>query len=161
MKYSTLHSANLAFTRCDLTEKVKTHVVILRFLFRLLNLGSSCGGCCRSGRWGSCGSEGRGVGQVSLQLLGGGESDVRLGGNGHQVLQAVHHRVGSGGHGGVPDGQGQSSDVGNTGHEGGLEVVVGDVQNLGAEDWTVVIDIHHQQSIREGRDVKHVQEGGL
>ena len=42
-----------------------------------------------------------------------------------------------------------SGDVGDSGHEGGLEVVVGDVQDLGAEDRAVVVDVHHHQTIAE------------
>merc|ERR1719412_1464311 len=129
-----------------LTEEVETHVVI-RLLFRLLHLG---------GR-----GEGRGVGQVGLQLLGSLEGDFGDGCEAHQVLEAVDHRVRGGGHGGVADLQAHSSHVGDTLHEGSLEVIVSDVEDLGVEDGAVVVDVLDHQAVRGGGDVQHVQEGGL
>merc|ERR1719495_1659420 len=118
-----------------LTEEVKTHVVV-GLLFGLLDLGGGSWGvrCSSSSSRGSRG-ESRGVGQVSLQLLSSREGDLGLGSDGHQVLEAVDHGVRCGGHGGVADLQAHSS------HESGLEVIVGDVKDLGAEDGAVVVHV--------------------
>ena len=95
----------------DLVEEPEAHVVIL--LFALL-LGSSLGGSSggsRSGGGGSCHGEGAGVSQELLDGLGLLEGDLGLGGNGEQVLHAVHDAVGHGRDGGVP-GRGEVRDVG-------------------------------------------------
>ncbi len=65
------------------------------------------------------------------------------------------------GQGRVSDGQTHGSHVAHTTHELGLEVVVGDVQDLGVEEGSGIVDLLDHQTVAEGRNVQHVEEGGL
>ena len=62
---------------------------------------------------------------------------------------------------GVADGQREGSNVADTAQEARAQLLVGVVQHLGLEDGASVVHHQRQQTVREGRDGKHVQQGGL
>ena len=144
-----------------LIEETESHVVVLLLGF-LLGGGSSRSSTAGGGGSG-CGSHGKlaGVGQVLLEALGGREGDVGDGGKGHAVLEAVGDGMGSGGGRGEVDLQANGGDVTHSTDKLGLEVLVGDVQHGGGEDGARVVDLAHNQTVGERRDVQHVQEGSL
>ena len=69
--------------------------------------------------------------------------------------------MGHGGHGGVADLQAHGGDVPDADQDVGLQVLVGDVEDGRVEDGAGVVDLLDHQPVGEGRDVQHVQEGGL
>merc|ERR1719215_2113584 len=105
-----------------LVEKTEAHVIVV-LLFFLLDLGGSGGGSgsC-SGRGSSC--ELAGISQELLEHLSLLEGDLGDGSDGQEVLHAVGDAVRSRGHGGVTDGETHGGDIGDSGHELVLDVVI-------------------------------------
>lgn len=141
----------------SLTEEVHAHVFVggfLRFDGGWGSFLSSSGG-----GW-SSDSEGLWVGEVLLELLNLWEGDLSDSGNGLDVLEGVGDAVRSRGGGWVADGQRDGSDVGDSAHESGLDVVLGDVEDLGGVDGASVVALDNVQTVGEGRDLQHVEESG-
>merc|ERR1719166_765143 len=145
-----------------LVKETESHVVVL--FFGLLGGGRSSGGSrsriSRGGRRRGGGKSAR-ICQIRLDRLGLLEGDLGDGRNGQQVLHAVDDGMWHGGHGGVADLQADGGHVGHALHEGGLDVVVADVQDLGVEHGAVVIHLLENETIAEGGNLEHVQEGSL
>merc|ERR1719216_13465 len=141
-------------------KQTESHVIILLGLWLRL-LGCSGSGSSLSSSGGGSSSELAGVSQELLQSLSLLEGDVRHSGHGEKILHAVDDAVGNRGNCWVVDGEANSSNIGNTGHEPVLYVIVSDVQDLGVEDRSVVIDLLDEEPVGEGRDLQHVQESGL
>merc|ERR1740116_475484 len=149
--------------RHRLVEEAKAHVVILLLALLLRRRGGlSCSGSrsSSSGSWSSCG-KGAGVGQESLDGLSLLEGDLGGRGNGQQVLHAVDDAVRHRCHVGIVDGQGQSSNVSHTRGELGKQVSVGDVQDFRVKHTAAVVHLGDDQTVAEGADLEHVQEGSL
>merc|ERR1712235_110398 len=144
-----------------LIEETETHVIIF-ILFFLFNLGG-CGGSSIGGGSSNGGSGGElaWVGQELLELLGLLEGDLRDGGHGQEVLHTVGDAVRSAGYGWVSNLETDGGNVPNSAHEHVLDVVVGDVKDLGAEHGAGVVDLLDDEAVGEGRDLQHVEEGGL
>ena len=144
-----------------LIEETETHVIVFILLF-LFNLGG-CGGSSIGGSGSNRGSGGElaGVGQELLELLGLLEGDLRDGGHGQEVLHAVGDAVRSAGHGWVSNLETDGGNVPDSAHEHVLDVVIGDVKDLGAEDGARVIDLLDDKTVCEGRNLQHVKKGGL
>ena len=130
-----------------LIEESETHVIVFILLF-LFNLGGS-------------GGELAGVGQELLELLGLLEGDLRDGGHGQEVLHTVGNAVRSAGHGWVSNLETDGGNVPDSAHEHVLDVVVGDVEDLWAEHGAGVVHLLDDEAVGEGRDLQHVEEGGL
>ena len=88
------------------------------------------------------------------------EGDLSDSGNGLDVLEGVGDAVRSRGGGWVADGQRDGSDVGDSAHESGLDVVLGDVEDLRGVDGAGVVALDNVQTVGEGRDLQHVEKGG-
>jgi len=136
-----------------LVKETETHVIVL-LLFFLLNLGGSGGRSSSSSGGGGGSSELAGVSQELLEHLSLLEGDLGDGGDGQEVLHAVGNAVRSRGHGGVTDGKRHSSNIGNSGHELVLDVVIGDVQDGGVEHGSLVVDLLDDQTVAEGEDLQ-------
>merc|ERR1712168_974538 len=54
-----------------------------------------------------------------------------------------------------------SGDVPDSAHEHVLDVVVGDIEDLWAEHGAGVVHLLDDETVGEGRDLQHVEEGGL
>jgi len=136
-----------------LVEETETHVIVLLF-FLLLDLGGSGSrsGLSSGGRGSS--SELAWVSEELLEHLSLLEGDLGDGGDGQEVLHAVGNAVRSRGHGGVTDGKRHSSNIGNSGHELVLDVVIGDVQDGGVEHGSLVVDLLDDQTVAEGEDLQ-------
>lgn len=78
---------------------------------------------------------------MTIIVLTNLEGDIGHGGDGEQVLHAVDDGVGHGGHGGVANGEADRGHVGDTSHEPVLEVIVGDVKDLGIEHGARVVHL--------------------
>ena len=140
------------------------HVVVgtllLVSLGVLLGLLSSGGVGGSSGSGGSSG-KGLGVGEVlldlsgSLELVVGGQRDVQ------QVLVRVDQRVTDRGDGRETGGQGDGSDLLDSGQESVEEDRLLNVEDLGREDVSLGEDLLDNHSVGERRDVEHVQQGSL
>merc|ERR1719480_612197 len=143
-----------------LVEETETHVIVL-LLFFLLDLGGRGGGSSSSsgGRGSSC--ELAGGGEELLEHLSLLEGDLGDGGDGQEVLHAVGDAVRSRGHGGVTDGETYSGDIGDSGHELVLDVLIGDVQDGGVEHRSLIVDLLDDQTVAEGEDLQETEEGGL
>merc|ERR1719245_1552651 len=102
-----------------------------------------------------------GVRQELLQSLRLLEGDLGDGGHGEQVLHAIDDAVRDRGDGGVVDGQTDGSNIGDSGHELLLDVIISDVQDLGVEDGAVVVHLLDEEAVGEGRNLQHVEKGGL
>merc|ERR1719504_149782 len=112
------------------------------------------------GSWSSC-SEGAGIGQEGLDGLGLLEGDLSGRGDGEQVLHAVDNAVRHRGHVGVVDGQGHGSNISHSRGKLGEQVSVSDVKDFGVEDAAAVVHLGDDQTVAEGADLEHVQEGSL
>merc|ERR1712111_131951 len=132
-----------------LVKKTESHVIILFLLF-FLNL------CCRS-----CSSKLAGVGEELLEHLSLLEGDLGDGSDGQEVLHTIGDAVRSRGNGWVANLQTYGSNIGDSGHELVLDVIISDVQDLGAEHGSLIIDLLDNQSVVEGEDLQHIEESGL
>merc|ERR1719290_399605 len=135
-----------------LVEKAESHVVILFLLFFHRSSSRSSRGSSGELAW---------IGQELLDHLSLLEGDVGDGGYRQQILHAVNDGVGHGGQGRVVDGQTDRSHSSDTLHEAGLQVLVSDVEDLRAKHGTSLINLLHNQSIGEGRDVEHIEQSSL
>ncbi|GAO51719.1 hypothetical protein G7K_5812-t1 [Saitoella complicata NRRL Y-17804] len=86
-----------------------------------------------------------------------------LSGNGdtEDVLVGVDKGVHDGDNGGVVGSQGDGGNGLDGGQEVGDEDILGNVENVGGEDVTVVVDKLDTHTVGEGGDVEHVQQGSL
>ena len=93
----------------------------------------------------SSGGNSKLAGILDVLLDDGGlfEFDLADGGNGQQVLETI------------------GSQIGNTSLELGAQILGLSVQDLGLQDRARVIDLVDDQTVREGRNVQHVQQGCL
>ena len=66
-----------------------------------------------------------------------------------------------GGKGGEVNGQGHTGDGGDSAAKGLEELVLADVQDIRGESVALVVDLGNSKTVGEGRDVEHVQQGGL
>merc|ERR1719326_2818819 len=151
---------NIFSGKLSSVEETKAHVIILLGL-RLGLLGSSSSWSSFGSSRGGSSCELAGVGQELLQGLRLLEGDVRDGGHGEEVLHAVDDAVGDRGDGRVVDGETHGGNIGHSGHELGLDVIIRDVQDLGVEDGAVFVDLLDEETIGEGRNLQHVEKGGL
>merc|ERR1719205_312148 len=140
-----------------LVEETEAHVIVL-LLFFLLNLG---GRSSSSGGGGRGSSELAGVSQELLEHLSLLEGDLGDGGDGQEILHAVGNAVRSRSHGGVSNGETHSGNIGDSGHELVLDVLVSDVQNGGVEHGSLVVHLLDDQTVAEGEDLQETEEGGL
>jgi len=69
--------------------------------------------------------------------------------------------VGDGSHGGDAKGEGNGGDVPDGASEGPEEILVSNVEHLVSEDGAVVVDDPDGETVGEGGDTEHVEEGGL
>lgn len=84
--------------------------------------------------------------------LDGGRDDVLVG-----VDQRVHDR----GEGGVVDSQGDGGNGGDGAGEGLEELALLNVEDARVEGLALVVDLSNAHTVGEGRDVQHVEQGGL
>jgi hypothetical protein len=84
--------------------------------------------------------------------LDGGRDDVLVG-----VDQRVHDR----GEGGVVDSQGDGGNGSDGAGEGLEELALLNVEDAGIEGLALVVDLSNAHTVGEGRDVQHVEQGGL
>merc|ERR1712066_850689 len=113
---------------------------------------SSCRGSSGEGGWVSK------EGLQGFRFLEGNLCGCR---NGQEVLHSVDHTVRHRCDSGVGDGEGEGGHVGNTPMELGNQVLVSDVKDLRIEDRARVINLLNDQSVGEGADLEHIEEGGL
>lgn len=97
----------------------------------------------------------------SAHLLGSLEGELGRDGDGDEVLVGVDQGVVDGDNGGEVDGERDGGDGLDRGEELVDEGLLVDVEHLGSEDGSVVEDLDDRHTVRERRDVEHVQEGGL
>merc|ERR1719383_880073 len=137
-----------------LIEKTESHVVIF-FLF-LLDGGSSrlSSSRCSGGK---CAR----ISEESLDHLSLLEGDVGDGGNGEKVLHTVDNGVRDRGGCGVSNLKGDGGHISDSIHEDCLQVIVSNVQDGRIEHGSRIVHLLNDQSIGEGRDLQHIQEGSL
>lgn len=133
----------------------------------LLSLGLSLSLCLGGSSWGSLGG-GRcssgvriGVGDAVLELIYLGPAVLGCDSGGQDLLVGVDNGVHDGGQGGEVGGQRDGGDGGNSAREGGEQLRLLDVKNLGREGVAIIVHLADAHSVGEGRDVKHVQQGSL
>ena len=135
-------------------------VLLLLRLVLLLLSGGSIGGTTGSSSRGSRGVSVR-VGDTVLELLNLGPRDLGLDGDGEELLVGVDDGVNDRGQGGEVDGQGDGRDGGDGRGEGLEELLLTNVEDIGGEGLALVVDLSDTQTVGEGRDVEHVEQGGL
>ena len=145
-----------------ITGKKKVHTTLITLLLGLLS--SSRGRSLLLG--GSSSRRGRsgislGVSNAVLELLNLRPAILGLDGDGEDLLVRVDNRVHDGSQGGEVGGQGDSADGADGRLESAQELFLGDVKDVGAEGLAVIIDLSDGHTVGEGRDVEHVQQGGL
>lgn len=86
---------------------------------------------------------------------------VDLDGDRDGVLVGVDKGVHDRRQGGVVDGQGDGGDGGDGAGEGLEELALLDVEDAGIEGLALVVDLSNTHTVGEGRDVQHVEKGGL
>lgn len=149
--------------RAIIWDRSKYLTSFIALLVRLLR--SSGGGLVLAGRRSSSRRSSSGVrigvGNAVLELIDLGPAVVSLEGDGDGVLVGVDQRVHDGSQGGEVGGQGDGADGADGRLESGQELFLANIQDVGAEDLTVVVDLSNGHTIGEGRDVEHVQQGGL
>lgn len=148
----------------SLVEQTEAHVLVFG-LFLLLFLGGllwCLGSTARSGggNW-----SGRSVVlwvlDAVLELGDGLPLVLGLESDGDDVLVAVDKRVHDRWQGWVVEGEGDGRDRGDGGAEGLEELGLLDVENAHIEGLTLVVDLGNTHTVREGRDVQHVEQGSL
>ncbi|KAI3488229.1 hypothetical protein L1887_47768 [Cichorium endivia] len=145
-----------------LVEETEAHVVVGLLLLLLLLLGGGGGGArVGSGSDGGSGGESLGVGEVLLGLLGALELEVGGERDGDEVLVAVDERVHDRGDGGVVERERDAGDLLDTQHKAVHQLVLGDVEDARLEALALVVDLHDRHTVREGRDVEHVEQRSL
>jgi hypothetical protein len=86
---------------------------------------------------------------------------VDLDGDRDGVLVGVDQRVHDRGEGGVVDSQGDGGNGGDGAGEGLEELALLNVEDAGIEGLALVVDLSNAHTVGEGRDVQHVEQGGL
>jgi hypothetical protein len=86
---------------------------------------------------------------------------VDLDGDRDGVLVGVDQRVHDRGEGGVVDSQGDGGNGGDGAGEGLEELALLNVEDAGIEGLALVVDLSNAHTVGEGRDVQHVEKGGL
>mmetsp|Transcript_21042 Transcript_21042/g.58515 ORF Transcript_21042/g.58515 Transcript_21042/m.58515 type:complete len:352 (+) Transcript_21042:107-1162(+) len=130
----------------------------LLFLFNNLFGGGTSGITTTTARSGELGR----ILEVFLVLVGlveGVSSELDCDREDH--LEGIDNRVGDGSLGRVSSGQRDGGQDGKSLAELCGENIVGDLQDLGVEEGSVVIDGLEDHTVREGADVELLQEGGL
>lgn len=89
------------------------------------------------------------------------EGIVCLDGNGEDVLVGVDERVRNRDDGRVRESERDACNRLDTGHEPADQFVLANVQYMRREGRPVVVDHRDSHAVCEGRNVQHVQEGGL
>merc|ERR1719414_2280382 len=141
-----------------LIEKRESHVLVGRILllgFFLLgswHLLHGCGGQSQQLVW---------IGHQLLQFSRLLERVVSLQRNGQQVPESVGDHVRDGSGGGITNGQGDHGDDGGSLDKLGTNVVVGNVEDGGMIEGTVVVNHLDLETVREGHDVQHGEKGSL
>lgn len=116
---------------------------------------------------GGCGGGGSrrsvlvGVGDTVLELGDGLPLVVGLEGDSDKVLVAVDNGVHDGREGRVTNGQGDGGNGGDGGAESLEELALLNVEDITGESLTLIVDLGDPHTVGEGRDVQHVEEGGL
>ena len=146
--------------RIDNVEQERTLLLLLLggllLSSRGRGVGSSTGGSGRGGR-----SVLVRVGNTVLELGDGLPLVVGLDGNRDKVLVAVDNGVDNRGKSRVVGGQGDGGNGGNCRGEGLEKLALLNVEDAAGTGLTVVVDLGDTHTVREGRDVQHVEEGGL
>lgn len=86
---------------------------------------------------------------------------VDLDGSRDDVLVGVDQRVHDRRKGGVVDSQGNGGNGGDGAGEGLEELALLNVEDAGIEGLALVVDLSNTHTVGEGRDVQHVEQGGL
>lgn len=134
---------------------------ILGLLFFLFLLGGlSSWGSFGGGGW-SGGCVGFWVGDAVLQLLDLGPAVLGNNSDGQDLLVGVDNGVHDRWKSWEVGGQGDSSDGSDGAREGLEQLRLLDVENAGWESIAGVVDLRDAHTIGEGRDVQHVEQGGL
>lgn len=148
----------------ELIKQTKAHIVILLFLALLFLhlLLNGLGSTGSSSHWGSnCSSE---LARILDELLNGFsllELHIGRGGQSQQIAESIGNAVRSRSNGWITNRQTDGSQIGNTGLELGAQILRLDVEDLWGENGTRVVDLFDLESVRERRDVQHVEESGL
>lgn len=145
-------------------QETESHVIV--GLLLLLSLGLLSGGGVTTSGGSTTGSGGGGsvsirVGNAVLELLNLGPADLGLNGDGEDLLVTVDQGVHDRGQGGEVDGQRDGGNGGDGAGKGLEELLLTDVEDAGGESVTLVVDLGDTQTVGEGRDVQHVEQGSL
>ncbi|KAK5634438.1 hypothetical protein RRF57_010150 [Xylaria bambusicola] len=124
-------------------------------LFLVLNLSSSLSFGLGGGGGRSSGGVRIRVGYTVLELFNLRPAVGGLNSDSENLLVAVDKRVNDGRKGREVDGQRHTGDGGNGASEGLKEL------DIRGERVALVVDLGDSQTVGEGRDVEHVQQGGL
>lgn len=139
--------------------KTGAHTFVTALLLRLLLLGGSSLGGSSSRR--SSRSVGVGVGDAVLELLDLGPAVLGSDGDAEDLLVGVDKGVHDGGDGGEVGSERDGADGLDGGGESTEELLLADVENGVAEGLAVVVHLGDGHTVGEGRDVHHVEQGGL
>ncbi|KAB8596072.1 hypothetical protein FH972_025783 [Carpinus fangiana] len=101
------------------------------------------------------------VGDAVLELLNLGPGVLGADGDSEDVLVAVEDGVDDGGKGGVIGGEGDGGDGGNGAGEGLEQLALLNVEHARLKGLALVVDLRDGHTVGEGRDVEHVEQGGL
>mmetsp|Transcript_16755 Transcript_16755/g.52533 ORF Transcript_16755/g.52533 Transcript_16755/m.52533 type:complete len:343 (+) Transcript_16755:109-1137(+) len=150
-----------------LVEKTKAHVIVGRLLLGSLLGGSGTTGSGVAGRSGSSrgslgGGKGLGVAEERLQGRCHGEGVVLHGqAHGQNVLVAVDEHVRRRGQRRVANGERHGGNLGDGRLEVAEDVLARDVEHSGGVQRSVVVDLHHDQTVVERLNVEHAQHSGV
>ncbi|KAI6766398.1 hypothetical protein HG531_011620 [Fusarium graminearum] len=137
--------------------------LIILLLLRLVLLGLLSSGSITAGSGSSGSSRGVsiGVGDAVLELLNLGPADLGDNGNSKNLLVAVDEGVEDGRQGREVQSQRDGGNGGNGLRQSLEELLLTDVEDAGREGLALVVDLRDTHTVGEGRDVEHVEEGGL
>lgn len=147
----------------SLVEKTEAHVIVgllLLFLLLLLSGSVTASGSTGTGNR-SGGGVGVRVGDTVLELLNLGPADLGRDSDSENLLVAVDKVVHDSRKGGEAGGQREGSDSLDSAAESLKELLLLDVENIGTEGLTLLVDLGDGHTVGEGRDVEHVQQGSL
>ena len=133
---------------------------LLLFLLRLFLRSSIAASSGSSGRLHLGELLGRHV-QELIPLGGEVKLDLSLGGDGDHAAHSISERMGERRHRGETSLEGDGTNAADSRKELGLEVILGNVENGGVEQGSIVVDGEEHETVREGLEVELLEKRGL
>ncbi|CAO0795535.1 unnamed protein product [Mucor circinelloides] len=143
----------------NLIKETETHIIIL--FLRLLSGGFSSRGRRGLSSNGGSNSESFRVGNEFLDLLRTGEGIIGSNRDSQQVLVTVDDRVRNGSQSRITNSERDGGNLTDSSQQVGNQLGFFNIENIGREERSSIVNLDNTHTISEGRDVQHVQENSF